>query len=83
MGSAVKNRKGATLTEEWQKMQVTFKTAGVAPNTCILDNETSAELMEAFNDEQIAYQLVPLHKYRNNLAEQAIQTCKYRFQANN
>ena len=67
--------------EAWEKMHDTFKKAGIAPNTYVLDNETSPELMGAFNAEEIKYQLMPPHKHRNNLAERAIQTYKAHFKS--
>ena len=47
----------------------------------MLDNETSKELIEAFDNENTSYQLVTPYKHRNNYAERAIQTCKSHFKA--
>jgi len=37
-----------------------FKKAGVALSTYVLDNETSKDLISAFEAEQIAYQLITI-----------------------
>ena len=46
-----------------------------------MDNEASAELKLAMEDNNTTYQLVPPHDHRNNLAERAIQTFKHHFKA--
>ena len=46
-----------------------------------MDNEISGELLAAFKERQITYQLVPPHTHRRNLAERAIQTYKNHFKA--
>ena len=45
----------------------------------ILDNETSNNLLNAFEKENINYQLVPPHIHRRNAAERAIDTWKNHF----
>ena len=47
----------------------------------MLDNEKSKDLLESFESERIAYQLVPPYKHRNNQAERAIQTFKNHFKS--
>ena len=69
MGVPVKNCKGAIGTEVWQSIHDTFKKAESLPNTCVLDNKTSQELRDAFNQENITYQLISPYKHRTNLAE--------------
>ena len=81
IGMPVKNRQGATVAEAWQNIHDTFKLAGIPPNTYVLDNETSQDLRDAFNQEHITYQLVPPYKHRTNLAERAIQTYKAHFKS--
>ena len=62
----IKNRRGVTITEAWEKTHNVFTKARVSPNICILDNETLKDLLEAFEECKIQYQLVPLHEYYNN-----------------
>ena len=38
----------------------------------VLDNETSKDLIDVFNNEKLKYQLVTPYKYRNNIAERVI-----------
>ena len=80
-GIALRVHKGQSITEAWCELNNIFKKAGVAPETFVLDNETSKELIEAFDNENISYQLVTPYKYRNNQAERATQTCKSHFKA--
>ena len=72
----IKNRRGPTTTEAWEKLHHDFKKAGASPKTCVLDNEKSKDLLESFEMEKIAHQLVPPHKHRNNQPERVIQTFK-------
>ena len=78
-GIALKDRKGQSITEAWCELNKIFKRAGVAPETFVLDNETSKELIEAFDNENISYQLVTPYKHRNNQAERSMQTRKSHF----
>ena len=55
--------------------------AGVAPNTYILDDETSDNLKEPFKYADVTFQLVPPHNYCDNLVERAIQTYKHHIKA--
>jgi len=54
---------------------------GVALTTYILDNETSQDLMDVFEEEKIAHQKVLPYKHSNNKVEQAIQTYKSHFKS--
>ena len=81
LGVPLKNRQAATITKGWQHLHSQFITAGVAPNTWILDNETSSELQHAMGKKKIKFQLVPPHTHRANAAERAIQTFKNHFKA--
>ena len=56
-------------------------TAGMQPNTYILDNEVLRLLLDAMKKENIKYQLVPPHVHRSNIAERVIQTFKNHFKA--
>ena len=79
IGHPVKDRKATTLTEAWKNLHSGFKQAGVEPQVWILDNEVSAELKAAFQDQDTAFQLVSPHSHQRNLAERAIQTWKNHF----
>ena len=46
-----------------------------------MDNETSGEFMQSLKEIEAAYQVVPSHTNRRNLAERAIQTYKNHFKA--
>lgn len=78
---SLKDRKGQSITEAWCELNNIFKKAGVAPETFVLDNETSKELIEAFDNENISHQLSTPYKHRNNYAERATQTCNSHFKA--
>ena len=81
VGVPWRNRKGATIAESWKHIHNTFKKAGVAPETYVLDNEFSKELIQAFESELTQYKIVTLHKHLNNQAERAIRTFKPHFKA--
>ena len=81
LGHPVKDRKGPTLAKAWRHLHNEFKRAGTEPDIWILDNEISQDLKNAFNEEETAFQLVPPHSHRRNLAERAIQTWKGHFKA--
>ena len=53
----------------------------MAPNTYVLDNETSTDIYKDFDGENVSFQLVPPYKHRNNLAERATQAYKHRLKA--
>ena len=80
-GTAIKDRKASTLTTAWEQLHKMFARAGAAPNTYVMDNEISNELIEALKDNNTTYQLVPPYTHRRNLAERAIQTYKNHFKA--
>ena len=65
----IKNRKGSTIVEAWKQLQ-----SGVASKTYVLDNETLGELLDAFEDQDVDYQLVPPNKHHNNQAKRAMKT---------
>ena len=72
MGEPLRNIKGATIAKSWQHTYNTFKKAGVAPETYVLDNELSKDLIQAFESELMQCQLVTPYKHRNNQAGRAI-----------
>ena len=43
----IKNRQAQTLVEAWSKINLRLETAGLKPNTWILDNECSKDLKNA------------------------------------
>ena len=51
----IKNRKGVTITKASEKTHKIFTKAGVSPNTCILNNETSKDLLETLEEHKIQY----------------------------
>ena len=75
-GKAVKDRKISTLTASWKQLHDIFAKSGAAPNTYVMDNEISKEIIEALEENNTTYQLVPPYTHRQNLAERAIQTYK-------
>ena len=58
-----------------------FESAGVSPNTWILDNKVSQDLITAKTKNKTTFQLVPPYTHRANAAERAIQTFKAHFTA--
>ena len=77
----LRNIKSAIIAESWQHIHNTFKKAGVAPETYVLDNEYSKDLIQDFESELIQFQLVTPYKHRNNQTERAIRTFKAHFKA--
>lgn len=80
-GVPMKDRTASSMVEAWETLHELYAKAAVVPHLYILDNETSKDLLEAFNTKQVDYQLVPPNHHRNNLAERAIQTWKHHFKA--
>ena len=79
LGLPLKNRQAATITAAWRKLNNKLSTAGVEPNTWILDNEASHDLKSPMTKNKSSFQLVPPHTHRANAAERAIQTFKAHF----
>jgi hypothetical protein len=52
---------------------------GFTPKLQTLDNEASSALKSFFTENDVEYQLVPLHCHRRNDAERAIHTFKEHF----
>ena len=77
----LQNRQAATITAAWKQLNNKLQSAGVSPNTWILDNEVSQDLTAAMQKNKTSYQLVPPHTHRANAAERAIQTFKAHFTA--
>ena len=55
----LKNIIASTITSAWTNLHKTFEQAGIAPNTYIMDNDTSGEFMRAIKENKAAYQLMP------------------------
>ena len=66
-GEAIKNRKSQTITEAWTKIHNLFTKSGVAPNTYVMDNEISAEMLNALEQKEVNYQLVPPHTHTGEI----------------
>ena len=75
----LKNRTAQEIKNGYMSLYEMLKARGNAPKTFILDNETSSLLLNAFEKENLQYQLVPPHMHRRNAAEKAIQTWKQHF----
>ena len=81
LGEPIKDRRGSTITEAWKIIHDHFKKAGSSPETYVMDNETSQDLLNAFEQQGIDFQLVTPHKHCDNKAERAMQTFKAHFKA--
>ena len=57
----LKNRTTSSITQAFTKPHQLFEQTGIAPNTYIMDNETSDEFMRALKEKGAAYQLVSPH----------------------
>ena len=69
----IKNKQAKTMTDAWRKMMKQFEHVGVKPTCCVIDNEKSEELIDAFSKYKIGYKLVAPHTHRANKAERTIQ----------
>ena len=72
----VKTRKAAEVRDTTLSLLHRLKLRGSIPKMHILDNEASNSLKTTLIKNNIAYQLVPPHLHRRNMAERAIQTFK-------
>ena len=63
-GIPIKSRKGHVIRDAYKELHRVFKQAGAAPKMMVLHNEISTDLMKAFDEENIFYQLVTAYKYR-------------------
>ncbi len=76
--TTLKNRTASEINNVYMKL-FNMLIRGCAPQTFILDNETSSLLLNSFEKENIAYQLVLPHMHRRNAAGKAIKTWKEHF----
>jgi hypothetical protein len=67
------------LLDAYKRGHLFFKARGCAPKFERLDNETSKELQDYMQKENISFQYVPPHCKRRNAAERAIRTFKNHF----
>ena len=52
IGKPIKSRAASHIVDAWKELHQEYENAGVAPNTYVLDNETSLELKNAFKDKK-------------------------------
>lgn len=76
LAEPIKNRKGKSLIDAFNKLTNILISKGMQPKFQILDNEASAELKQAINKQKIKFQLAPPNIHRRNAAERAIRTFK-------
>ena len=61
LGIPIKSRNTSDLCEAWLQVFQRCKAHGETPNTHTLENEYSREMKHMFENEDVAYQLVPPH----------------------
>ena len=76
--TTLKNRTASEINNVYMKL-FNMLIRGWSPQTFILDNETSSLLLNSFEKENIAYQLVLPHMHRRNAAGKPIKTWKEHF----
>ena len=54
------------IVEVWEKLYAIHKKANTLPETYILDNEISKDLVDSFDQEHFQFQIVTLYKHCNN-----------------
>ena len=75
----MKNRSGQELLKGYTTIHNLLSERGLANKTHYLDNKCPKVLQKFMTENEERFQLVPLHLYRRNLAERAIQTFKNNF----
>ena len=78
---AIKDRKGATLTEAWKDCNARLQQHGHKTKLHVMDNEVSEGFTAALQENGIEYQLAPPGNHRTNPAERAIRTYKNHYLA--
>eukprot|EP00978_Attheya_sp_CCMP212_P006284 scaffold14236_cov54-Attheya_sp.AAC.6 len=73
------SRSKVSILAAYKKALAILIRAGLRPKLQRLDNEASAILQEYMTEQEIDFQLVPLHIHRRNAAERAIRTFKNHF----
>ena len=74
LGLPLQNRQAATITTAWQQLNNKLQSAGVSPNTWILDNEVSQDLTAAMQKNKTSYQ----HSFRHIHIEPTRRNEQYR-----
>lgn len=74
--SLLKNKESASLVEAWRTTHKRLTKNGHEVQLHILDNEISADFIDALEEENITYQRVAPGMHRVNTAERAIRVCK-------
>ena len=59
----IKSREGGVILKAWHTLREKFERAGTKPNTWVMDNEASRDLLAAINKDEGRYQLVPPHSH--------------------
>jgi hypothetical protein len=77
----MKSRSASEWVKAYDSIHQELTVKGFKPKLQTLDNEASAALKNFFTVNNIAYQLVPPHCHRRNVAECAIRTFKEHFVA--
>ena len=75
----IKSRKSNELVQAFKICYDELKQKGITARVLRLDNEISAELITAIEEQQLQYQIVSPGDHRLNHAERAIQTFKSKF----
>ena len=73
---ATKSRTGDEVLRAFTRIYAELKGKGLGPKIHHLDNEFPEHLKRYTKEQQITYQLVPLHIHQRNTAEKAISTFK-------
>ena len=73
-GIEIKSCNMTGIREAWEAAYDQLKVHGEAPNIHILDNKCPNSMKLMFKKSKVAYQLVPPHIHRRNVAERAIRT---------
>ena len=55
IGIPIKSRAASHMVDAWKQLHQEYESAEIAPNTYVLDNETSAELKKAFKDKKLNF----------------------------
>jgi hypothetical protein len=75
----IKSRKSNDLVQAFKVCYNELKQRGITARVLRLDNEISAELIAAIEEQQLQYQIASPGDHRLNHAERAIQTFKSKF----
>ena len=76
---ALTNCTAGALTKAWNTCFTKVKYNVYASHLHILDNECSEDMKQAFQKNNVDFQLVPPHAHRRNAVERATQTFKSQF----